>query len=242
VSVISLNGIPGCGKTVSGTAIAVKYFNKQNRLYKQFFRFVTKKPIYVNNIYTNYPILLNKRHKIYSNIVSIYDLNNNYSFLPDSLIIIDEVQAFFDSYRDFKSFPKSISSFFQFHRHFGISDIYLIAQSPKRIVSYLRDVTSQYHRIKLFLRIPIIGTGIVIYRQCYDFEDYDASFSTIKEVRKQLQIKTKVYLFSTRKVFKRFKSKYLDVLNINKPLIDKGTYSSKDFPKESAEYLLQKLF
>lgn len=242
MAVISLNGIPGCGKTTVATHIAIQHFKDNNKLYKQFFRFITKKPIYLNNVYSNFPILLNKRHKIYSNIVSIYDLDNSYSFQNDSIIIIDETQAFFDSYRDFKHFPKEISSFFQFHRHFSIKDIYLVAQSPKRIVSYLRDVVSQYHRIKLFIRIPIIGLGIVIYRRCYDFEDYDQAFSSIKEVRKQLQIKTKIYLFSTYKVFKRFKSKYLDILNCYKPLVNNGMYISKDITREQAEYLVKKLF
>ena len=242
MAVISLNGIPGAGKTVCGANIGLKHYRKTNYLLKQFIRYIRKKDIIINNVYSNFPILLDKRHNIYSNIVSIYDLNNAYSYLPDSLIIIDEVQAFYDSYRDFKSFPKSISSFFQFHRHFGIKDIYLIAQSPKRIVSYLRDVISQYHRIKYFFRIPIIHLGLVIYRQCFDFEDYDSSFTNIKEIKKQLQIKTKIYLFNYKKVFKSFKSKYLDILNLNKPLIDKGTFESKEFPKDSADYLLHKLF
>lgn len=45
MSVISLNGIPGSGKTVSGTSIGLKHFKKENRKIKQFIRYLTKKKL-----------------------------------------------------------------------------------------------------------------------------------------------------------------------------------------------------
>lgn len=242
MAVIGLHGIPGCGKTVGATSIALKHFKKNNTKLKQFIRYLKKKEIYVNNVYSNYPILLNKKHKIYSRVVSIDDLNNTYSFLPGSIIILDEVQAFYDSYRDFKKFPSSISSFFQMHRHFGIKDIYVISQHPRRIITYIRDVISQYHRIKHFYRFKLLNLGLIVYRRCYEFEDFTSSFTKDKDTKKLLEIKTRFYVFKLKKVFKAFDSKYLYCLNKDKPLIKYGCYDSLDMPSEMKEYLLQKLF
>ena len=242
MSVIGLHGIPGCGKSATAASIALKEYKKSNSLFKQFIRYLKKQPVLVNNIYTNFPILLNKRKKIYSNIVSIYDLDNRYSFEKDSTIVIDEIQAYFDSYRDFKSFPPAISTFFQFHRHFGIKNIYVISQHPRRIISYIRDVISEYHRIKFFIRIPILHIGLVCYKICYEFEDYTDAFTKNKDIKKALEIKTKFYKFNYKKVFKSYDSKYLKVFNIDKPLIDYGTYDSLVMPDYVRDTLYSKLF
>lgn len=242
MSVIGLHGIPGSGKTLSATAIALKYYKKQNRIIKQFFRYIRKKDIIINNIYTNYPILLNKRKKLYSNVVTIDDLDNRYSFLPNSLIVLDEVQAFYDSYRDFKNFPPSISSFLQFHRHFGVKDIYILSQHPRRLVTYIRDVICEYHRIKKFLRIPLLNIGVVCYRKCFEFEDFTESFTRDKEIKKKLEIKTRFYFFKLKKVYKSYVSTYLKALNENKPLCDLGTYNNLSISSEMRSYLENKLF
>lgn len=242
MSVIGLHGIPGCGKTVSGTAIGLKHFKKENRKIKQFIRYLKKEEIIVNNVFSNYPILLNKRKKIYSNVIGIDDLDNRYSFPKNSIIILDEVQAFYDSYRDFKKFPSGIATFFQFHRHFGIKDIYIICQHPRRLITYIRDVISQYHRIKKFLKLRILGIGIVCYRRSYEFEDFTDSFTKDKDLKKLLEIKTCFYVFKLRKVFKAFNSKYLYVLNADKPLPDLGNYNSLDLPEMVQIYLKNKLF
>jgi len=242
MSVIGLHGIPGSGKTLSATAIVLKYYKKQNRLHKQFFRYIRKKDIIINNIYTNYPVLLNKRKKLYTNVVTIDDLNNTYSFLPKSLIVLDEVQAFYDSYRDFKNFPPAISSFLQFHRHFGVKDIYILSQHPRRLVTYIRDVICEYHRIKKFLKIPILNLGIVCYRKCFEFEDFTESFTRDKEIKKKLEIKTRFYCFKLKKVYKSYISTYLKALNENKPLCNLGTYKDLSISTEMRSYLENKLF
>ena len=242
MSVIGLHGIPGSGKTVCATAIGLKHFKKENRKIKQFIRYLKKEEIIVNNVFSNYPILLNKRKKIYSNVIGIDDLDNRYSFPKNSIIILDEVQAFYDSYRDFKKFPSGIATFFQFHRHFGIKDIYIISQHPRRLLTYIRDVISQYHRIKKFLKLRILGIRIVCYRRSYEFEDFTDSFTKNKDLKKLLEIKTCFYIFKLRKVFKAFDSKYLYILNSDKPLLEVGNYNSLSLESREIEKLENKLF
>lgn len=242
MSVIGLHGIPGTGKSVSGVSVALRHYKKENSILKQFIRYLKKESILINNVYSNFPILLDKKHNIYSNIINIDDLDNTYSFKYNSIIILDEVQAFYDSYRDFKKFPVGISSFFQMHRHFGVKDIYVISQHPRRIITYIRDVISQYHRIKHFYKLRLLNLGIICYRKCYEFEDFTESFTRDKERKKILDIKTGFYIFKLSKVFKAFDSKYLKVLNFYKPLPDYGTYSNKEIPKSMVDYLNKKLF
>lgn len=66
-------------------------------------------------------------------MVNIYQLNNDFSFKPYSLIIIDEIQLYYDS-DEYKDFPREIARFNQAHRHYGIKDIYYISQHPSRVV------------------------------------------------------------------------------------------------------------
>ena len=51
MSVIFLNGLPGRGKNLTGTYLAIKHLKKDKQ----------RKPKIVNNVYSSYPILLDKR-------------------------------------------------------------------------------------------------------------------------------------------------------------------------------------
>lgn len=222
MSVISINGLPGKGKNVYATYLAKSHFNKTNSFFKRFIRKLLKKPVWINNIYSSYPILLNKRKKIYSRVVTIYDLSINNKFLNDSLIIIDEVQAFYDS-DDYKEFPRYISIFNQFHRHLGIKDIYYISQHPGRIVKKLRNVTCEYNKIRTFIVIPIIKLGFLYISKYYEEEDYGKWHHPKKEV-KNYDVKNFFVIFLVSKVFKSYNSKYLKVLSENVPYLDHGCF------------------
>lgn len=241
MSVISINGLPGKGKTMTATMIALKHYKKENTILKKIVRKIKKEPIVINNVYSNYPILLNKRKKIYSNRVSIYDLKNQYSFLPNSLIVIDEVQLFYDS-DEFKTFPRIIANFNQAHRHFLIKDIIYISQHPSRVVKKLRNVVSEYYRIKTRFMIPILKIGFVSCRVTYEFEDYEMSFTKDKDLRKLKDIKSKTFFCNFRKVFKSYDTIYLLPLNVDKPQINKGTYNKLFLPNEDKEMLSDILF
>ena len=60
-----ISGLPGMGKNVYATYLAKKHFNKENNLLKRFVRKIKHKELYVNNVYSTYPIILNKKNKIH---------------------------------------------------------------------------------------------------------------------------------------------------------------------------------
>ena len=241
MSVISINGLPGKGKTLLSTHLAIKHFKNQNKFFPRLIRKLQRKEVIYNSVYSNFPICLDKRKKIYSNRVSVYDLMNQNSFLPDSLIIIDEIQLFYDS-DEYKTFPRIIANFNQAHRHFGIKDIIYISQHPSRVVKKLRNVVSEYYRIKTLCRIPILSIGFISARVTYEFEDYELSFTKDSELRKMKDIKSKIFFVNFRKAFKAYDTCYLRPLNANKPLLCHGNYKSIDLEDNDINVLSEKLF
>ena len=241
MSVISINGLPGKGKTLLSTHLAIKHFKNQNKFFPKTIRKLQRKEVIYNSVYSNFPICLDKRKKIYSNRVSVYDLMNQNSFLPDSLIIIDEIQLFYDS-DEYKTFPRIIANFNQAHRHFGVKDIVYISQHPSRVVKKLRNVVSEYYRIKTVFRIPIINLGFISARVTYEFEDYELSFTKDSELRKMKDIKSKIFFVNFRKAFKSYDTCYLRPLNADKPLLNHGNYKSIDLEDNDINVLSEKLF
>ena len=49
MSVISVNGLPGVGKTLISTHLALKHFKKENTILKRLFRKIRKKEVWNNN-------------------------------------------------------------------------------------------------------------------------------------------------------------------------------------------------
>lgn len=222
----SIHGLPGVGKNVYATYLAIKHYKRTNSLIARGIRRIHHEPVWINNVYSSYPILLNKKKKIYSRQVNPDDLRNQYSFLPNAIIIIDEIQSFYDS-DEYKKFPKEIAVFNQFHRHFGIQDIYYISQHPSRVVKKLRNVTYQFRKIRFFFKFPIIPWGIMYYTNYYEFEDYGKWHHPSKEM-KNYDVDNHFVFFNVKKVFKSYNSVYLHSLNDDKPLINTPKYKSVD--------------
>lgn len=244
MSVISINGLPGKGKNLTAVSLALKHYKTENSLLNCLIRkYKFKGPYHINNVYSNFPILLAKKgkKKIYSRVVSIYDLMNQYRFLPNALIIIDEIQLYYDS-DEYKDFPKVIANFNQAHRHFGIKDIIYISQHPSRVVKKLRNVVSEYYRIKTKFCIPILKIGFISCRLSYEFEDYEQSFTRDKELKKLKDIRTKVIFCNFRKIYKSYDTVYLKPLNSDKPFIDQGMYNDINLKDDQLNLLKNKLF
>lgn len=225
----SIHGLPGVGKNVYATYLAKKHFNHENNLLKRVIRKIKHQESYINNVYSTYPIILNKKKMIYSNLITLNDLDNTYRFKKGSVLFIDEVQSFYDS-DEYKTFPKKIAVFNQFHRHFGIKDIYYISQHPSRIVKKLRNVTCCFTKIRKFKVVPLINLGIMYITNYYEFDDYGKWHHPPKEL-KTYDVDNHFKFFFTGAIFKSYNSTYLSVLNENKPLYDKGTFKNTKLSK-----------
>lgn len=239
----TINGIPGSGKNVVATHEVRKHFKKQNSLLRRAIRRIAHREVWLNNVYTSYPVLLKKgsklfkRKPIYSHIVSIYDLIPQNRFLPHAKIVIDEVQVSFDS-EEFREFPKDIATFNQFHRHFGIDDIIYITQHPSRLMKKLRVLCSEFDRVKTFILIPIINIAIINIVSYFEFEDY-GKYNHPKKEAKTYDVKNKLSIFLANKVFKSYDSTYMRVLNDQSPLFNVGTFDSSYLTSDEIKYIFK---
>ena len=237
----TINGIPGSGKNVIATYEAKKHFKRTNSLIRRAIRRIAHRPVWVNNVYTSYPILLRKgtkkRKATYSKRVSLYDLIPQHRFLKHALIIIDETQVLFDS-EEFKEFPKDIATFNQFHRHFGIDDIIYITQHPSRLMKKLRVLCSEFDRVKTFILIPFINFAIINVVQYFEFDDY-GKYNHPKKEAKTYDVNNRLYLFFAKKVFKSYDSTYMRVFNENSPLFDRGDFSSLALTNDEIKYVFR---
>jgi len=234
----SIHGLPGVGKNVYATYLAIKHYKRTNSLINRIKRRIGHNPIRINNVYSSYPILLDKKRKIFSRKVGPDDLRNQYSFLPNAIIIIDEIQSFYDS-DEYKKFPKEIAVFNQFHRHFGIQDIYYISQHPSRVVKKLRNVTCEFKKIRFFIKFPLLPWGLMYYTNYYEFDDYGKWHHPSKEM-KNYDCDNHFVIFNVKKVFKSYNSVYLHVLNDNKPIKGEEKFENLDLNEKEIEDIFGK--
>lgn len=322
---LSLNGIPGSGKTLDSVTIAVKHYKSENRWYKYkialfkynvlkfidnnsmlkkiillfqkiwsiklvrfllkgfywflnlfllilFFVTSTQKRVIillyflffkkiiksfnsldyeyynlfpnhlVNNVYSTFPILLDKKKNIWSRKVSLYDLDNRVSFYPNSLLIIDEVQLFIDS-DEYKDKEKNrvisrIGKFLQSHRHFGIKQVIFTSQSPSRIFKKGRNIVVGYLKQFKIINLPIVPFSIMRGILYYDFDYYGRYIPRDHEERKKLPFEYKKVLkiFNRNDIHSRYDSRYLALYNYQRPLLEKGTW---DNFKVDVSYLIE---
>ena len=257
MALISLCGVPGSGKTLNATRIALKHYKHENNIIKYCLTYVLSKvpklkdkvcfEYYlkfpkrkINNVYSNYPILLDKRNHIYSNKITLWDLNNDYSFEPNACIIIDEVQLYADSdeYKDKEVNKKlgRIAKFLQAHRHYGVKTIIFTSQNPSRIFKKARNICESYFKQCKVINIPFTPISIMRGIGYYDLDFYGRFIPKSHEEKKKLPFDyyKKIYFFNRNMIFKAYDSRYLSNYNYNKPLLDKGVYSS---PKVSFDDL-----
>lgn len=257
MALISLCGVPGSGKTLNATRIAVSHYKKENNKLKYYLMYALSKipkisnkinfdyyKIFphnkINNVYSNYPILLDKKNKIYSNVISLWELNNDYSFYPNACIVIDEVQLYVDSdeYKDKIINAKlgRIAKFLQAHRHYGIKTIIFTSQNPSRIFKKARNICSSYVKQCKVINIPLTPFTIIRGVGYYDLDYYGKYIPKSREERKKLPFEyyKKIHIFNRNIVYNAYDSRYLSNYNYNKPLISNGTYNDS---KMSYDYL-----
>lgn len=247
MSVISIGGVPGSGKTLFATYLMKKKFKKENR-------FIIRREK-INNVFTNYPIKLSNLkirkkkvkvidkftgkivkdcylvdHNVYSRSCSLLDFATWHKFIPDSVYVLDEFHTLFDSL-DYKNFPKAISKVFQFHRHLGIKDIYVIAQHPSRIVKQVRILIDEFYKIKKFIKIPFLGIAFVKYSVYYNFDDYGKS-TKVKKDEVNYDFENHIKIFRYKKVFKSYDTKYMSALVKDKDFYETKPYAALNLTQE----------
>ncbi len=252
MEILNFCGIGGSGKTLDATNFAIKHFKKENNFIKRFvyilfshlpgslgIKFKKKLDYYkifphgmINNIYSSYPILLDKKRNIYSNKFSIFDFDNNWSFLPNALFIEDEIQLKIDSdeYKELKKRVKisKIAKFMQSARHFGCYGIILTSQHPSRIFKKARNVTSRFIKHQKIFKLPFIHYGFIKTISYFTLEDYGKYIPKNRQLRKQLSFDFKIErnFINFKRVYNSYDSRYLSKYNYGKPLYNRGTFKS----------------
>lgn len=211
--------------------IFLRFFKRPVIPYKEDFykRYIYDEQGKVNNVYSNFPIHLYtyfdkknlKFKKVYSNKVSLWDLDNSYQFLPYSLIIIDEVQLYIDSDEFSDKISREnfrpIGKFLQAHRHYGIKDIVFISQHPGRVMKKIRDVTNEFLQVKRFKKLPFLPFGYMVGVMYYEFESYGKSTKIDKKFC-NYDFKRVFRICNIKKLYGKYDTCYLSRLNDNKPL------------------------
>lgn len=262
MSLIAFCGVPGSGKTLNATRLALKHYKKENNKLKYYFSYLIskipnknlkvnfdyyKKFPYgkINNVYSNYPILLDKKKKIYSNKIDFWDLNNNYSFLPNSFIVIDEIQLYADSdeYKDkiVNAKLSKIAKFLQAHRHYGVNTIIFTSQNPSRIFKKGRNICESYLKQCKVFNFPIIPYSFIRGIGYYDLDFYGRFIPRSREEKKKLPFDyyKRFAIFNRNKVYNAYDSRYLSEYNYNKPLLNKNTYNSSKIDYEHLKILFE---
>lgn len=221
---VSIGGKPRSGKNLTAVYLAKKHFKNENSIIKRLIR--KRKgldPIY-NNIYSNFPILLDKKKNIYCNEISVFKLNGELRLRENAFVIIDEMQVSYDS-MEYKDFPKNIATFLQTHGHYHINTIMLISQHPKRIPNKPRDITEIFWRIKSFKKLPFLPIGHLKATQYYEFSDYGKSDLINKDYAEYEFDKVSKWCLITD-LYSRYKTDYFYELIADKPLIEHKEYKT----------------
>lgn len=240
MALICYSGLPGRGKTAMATYHAVKKFKKDNSLiikliYKVAYK-ITKNEKFSSKvfprrlIYSNYPILLDRKKKIYSFKVGLNDLRMKKRFPYHSMLIFDETQRYYDS-REFKSFPKEIGTFMQHHRHGSIDDIVLVTQHPRRIDNKMRDLNEVFRKYRTFFKIPLLPYIISYYTDYFEFEDYGL-YNHVDRKHRTYDYQNHVRMFNIKNCYPRYNSKYFHFIFDGLPEIESVEFKDIDLSKD----------
>jgi len=233
-----MSGVPGKGKTSTATYLARLHFQEQNTKRMRKKRIKQGLPEFYHTVYTNYSIRLNDTPEIYSRLISLYDLDGRYLLLPNSVVIIDEPQLSLDSdeYQDKKARERlrPIARYLQRSRHNDIDNIYFVSQHPIRIPAKLRQITEEFYKIQKVFKIPFLPFARLHAIVYYQDENYGQPVELKNNPNYQPTFDFDIYnkWFNYKNVYRNYDNKYLKALDKDKPLLDKGFYTSISMTKE----------
>lgn len=163
------------------------------------------------NVYSNYPILLNPKLNIYSNMWNPRrDMQMIVKFKKGALLIGDEIQRYYGS-REFKKFPKEVGTFLQHHRHGDITEIIFTSQHPSRFDTILRELCEVYRKYRIFFKIPFIPIILCTYTNYYEIESY-GKFNQVKKEYRTYDYDNHIQLLNSKNIFTRYESKYFKII------------------------------
>lgn len=228
-----------CFKVLVYNLIHTKKKDKPKNFLKDMYHKKGRK-FRINNVYSNFSILLDKKRNIYSNTISFWELDNRFSFLPYSLIIIDEIQSYIDS-EEFKKFPKDIARFNQWHRHYGIKDIVYVSQHPSRVAKKIRNLTNEFLKINYFGQIPILKFFPILNKigffkgtMYYELEEYGKSTKIDKDYA-QYDYKKIWFFCNIKDIWSRYTTLFFYPYNSHKPLLYDREFNKLSLTREEIE-------
>lgn len=222
------------GKSVLATYQQLSQYKRENKLFRRIYNKLTKKPLIYNNVYSNTPICLDSKKQIYTRKFSLYDFEAFYKFPMDTQIVIDEIQAYYDS-SEWKDVPPNVRTNFQFHRHFGISNIYIISQDPGRVPTIFKKLAEEFHDIDRFYKFKIpftkIGIGILKINIYYRVEDFGLP-TCVRKKEVAYKFRKKLKIFSLNGPFNAYDTKCMSSLVNDEKILDNGNWTSLKMTKE----------
>lgn len=202
-------------------------------------------------VFSNYPILLDKKKGVYSNYISFSNLTTDprYAFrLPKgAYIIIDEAQKYYSN-REFKNFPKKTMTMLTHHRHSSIERIVFMSQDPSRVDMTLRLLAESFTKIdrsKFYKWLGIVSMKTTTY---YRADDYGkpcpkkpmfglGNGSAQPLIGGYFDYDKKNYMFFTKPVFKAYDTKYFRFVFDRLPLLPFKSFTSKTLTEDDLVYL-----
>lgn len=234
MSVISINGRPGMGKSVLATYRQLVQYRKENGFFRRCYNKITKKPLIYNNVYSNFPICLDRKKQIYSRKFTLYDFEKFWRYPMDTQIVIDEIQAYYDS-SEWKDVPANVRTNFQFHRHFGIKNIFIISQDPGRVPTIFKKLAEEFHDIDKFYKFKIpftnLGIGLLKINVYYRVEDFGLP-TCVRKKEVAYKFSKKWRFFSLSGPFNSYDTKCMSALVENEPMLDNENWTSLKMSKQ----------
>jgi hypothetical protein len=230
MAIISVNGLNRKGKTANATYLAVKTYKKHNSIIRKL---IERRIHNQNTIFSNYPILLDRKKKVYSHAIDPRQLTMRYKLPSGSVIIIDEIQRYWDS-TEHDKVPKGLKTLFQHHAHGDILKIIVISQDPGRIPITIRQLCESYTKHRFFIKIPLIPLFVSYATEYYREVDYGAYHHASKEAR-NYDYKNILKLIYSPNVKGRYDSKYFRVMFESLDMIPLYEFTSLKLDHDTAK-------
>ncbi len=171
-----ITGIPGSGKSLVATSLAVKFLKKGVP------------------VFSNYPIQCKSKGHIITSYKLTKELLRSQSLPFGSKVFIDEAQLWFGS-RSWKDFTIADLNVFSQHRHYGL-DLFIITQHAARIDTVIREIANIIWVLDRFFLVTV-ATGF------YEYEHLNVILNN-HLIKKRKKIFLNLYLSRFYKCYDTF--------------------------------------